>query len=227
MKRISKTPLALLCILSAACAGDLESDTQQPEPPVTGGDETTGDEETTFDHDNSGTDVFELLERIATEGPARYAARMHGCSKLRYDTLGQVLGSLGVDMAATNPTSAARLYQTGYNALGGSNYEARVRENLQVTTSAASRTFDILAAAAPEIIASMPTLALCTRGGAPTSMFDGADQCTEAGVSCLLGVPALSAHIELCNQTVSRASTPELGKDLAVATLLAAAHTCE
>src|ERR1044071_3400988 len=45
------------------------------------------------------------------------------------------------------------------------------------------------------------------------------------GVTCLIGVPATPAHLEICNQTVSDAADVEAGKRLAVAVLAAAAHT--
>lgn len=211
--------------LHAGCAGEVDggADSEAPETIDPGPGDTVGDEDTTFDHDNSGTDPFELLERIATEGPPRYAARMHGCSKIRYQTLGNVLRSLGVVIGDDAPLSASDLYQTGYSALGGPNYDARVRENIDITTSAASRLFDIFAAAAPEIIANLPDQPRCE--GA--ELFDADGKCQASGVTCLLGVPATDAHLELCDLTVSRADTPELGQEIAVATLLAAAHTCE
>lgn len=223
---------AILFVLAAAvaCAGEVEL--KQPRPDgsdvtAPGPSDTVGDEDSTFDHDNSGVDPFDLLKRIEVEGPPIYAARMHGCSKVRYETLGNVLGSLGVDLAATDPVSAGALYRGGYNALGGANYPARVRENIDVTTSAASRAFDIFAAAAPEIIANISEQPRCQTDGVGPEIFDESGACTEAGVTCLLGVPATAQHLEICNLTVDRATTPEVGRELAVATLLAAAHTCE
>ena len=58
-------------------------------------------------------------------------------------------------------------------------------------------------------------------------MFDAANACQLAGISCLIGSPASQAHVDLCNQTIARASTPDVGKRLAVAVMLAAAYTCE
>ena len=104
---------------------------------------------------------------------------------------------------------------------------ARIRENVDVTTSGASRLFDIFVQAAPEIIANLPGRDECKVAGVGTRMFNDANQCTADGISCLLGVPATASHIEVCNLTVSRASDVDKGKRIAVATLLAAAHTCE
>ena len=40
-------------------------------------------------------------------------------------------------------------------------------------------------------------------------------------------MPATPGHIELCNEMIGRATTPEKGRIIAVAALAAAAHTCE
>ena len=81
--------------------------------------------------------------------------------------------------------------------------------------------------AAPEIIATMPSRPECMVGGVGATMFNELDQCSADGISCLIGVPATAAHIELCNATVTNASDTTKGKAMAVAVLAAAAHTCE
>lgn len=91
----------------------------------------------------------------------------------------------------------------------------------------ASRLFDILVQAAPEIIAAMPTLDACRIGERGTEMFDASGSCTADGISCLLGLPATETHVALCNTFVARASTPENGRSIAVASMLAANFTCE
>ena len=193
---------------------------------------TSGDESSTFDHMNDGISPWELLDRLQKEGPPRYTSHVHSCPKVRYATLGRVLTSLGVaNVGGTAPAlSAADLYNTGDNAMGASNYANRIRENIGISTSGASREFDIFAAAAPQIIAAIPTLNRCKTGGptgAPASLFNAQGQCEASGITCLIGVPAEAAHLELCNITVTSASTPAVGQRLAVAALLAAAYTCE
>jgi hypothetical protein len=71
------------------------------------------------------------------------------------------------------------------------------------------------------------TLPACTVGGAASRVFNAQGQCEPSGLTCLMGVPAQAGHVEICNRIVARASTPEVGRTLAVAALLAAAHTCE
>src|SRR6185312_11267567 len=101
MSRIGYT-LAILAssVLASACTDDL---TPQNTPPA---GSTSGDESTTFDHDNSGISPWELLDRITQEGPPRYTAHVHSCSKVRYKTLGNVLTSLGVNTGNATALSA-------------------------------------------------------------------------------------------------------------------------
>jgi hypothetical protein len=223
------TRLTLLTILvasfGAACTDDT-TDTGIPDNTPPEGS-TSGTEGETFDHDNNGFDPWAVIDRLATEGPARYTSRVHSCPKVRYRTLGAVLTSLGVN--ATNATllSAGRLYTDGFSALGGPNFANRIRENLATSTSGASREFDIFAAASTEVINAIPTLARCNNAsGAPAVLFNG-NTCDPTGITCLIGTPATLGHIDFCNLTVSNASTPDIGKRIAVAALLAAAYTCE
>ncbi len=212
---------------AAGCTDDGPVITDNGNLPPPGGETTGGDTGNTFDHDNSGLSAWELLDRLREQGPPKYTSRLHGCPKMKYATLGNLLASRGVDMAAAGVVSAGNLFRTGNNALSVADYDNRIRENLTTTTSSASRAFDIFAAAAPEIIAAMPTNAACMVNGIGTQMFNASNQCTPAGVTCLTGVPPANNTLALCNLTVARASTPELGKVMAVAVIMAAAHTCE
>ena len=208
-----------------ACSDTIEDNTQPPEtlPP----DTTSGGDGTTFDHDNNGISVWDLIDRLTKEGPPSFSSQMHGCTKMHYATLGNVLTAVGINKANATALSAGALYTTGAPALGAANFAARVRENLAVTTSAASREFDIFASGATEIIAAVPTLARCQVGGVAPVLFDATNQCHAEGIECIIGVPATPGHVELCNLTVQRASTPDIGKRLAVAAMMAAAYTCE
>jgi hypothetical protein len=172
-------------------------------------------------------DPYSELARIQREGPPRYTSRVHGCPKMRYRTLGNVLTSRGVNLAATGELSAGGLYAAGGPALGAPNYAARVRENIDLGLSTTAKMFDLYVQAAPEIIANLPNRPECQIGGGGAQLFDAANHCVADGVSCLIGVPATATHLEVCNQTISRAADVETGKRLAVAVLAAAAHTCE
>ncbi|HLL25794.1 MAG TPA: hypothetical protein VK427_26835 [Kofleriaceae bacterium] len=204
---------------AVACSTDVD-DEPNTAPPTSG---TSGNEETTYDHENDGYSPWELIDRLAKEGPPRYTSKVHSCAKVRYATLGNVLRSVGVNTASTANLSAGQLYTSGFNAMGGPNFTNRIRENIAVTTSGASRMFDIFAAAADEIITAMPTLPRC--GGA--TMFEANNQCRADGITCLIGQPAQPAHLDFCNLTVTSASDVNVGKRIAVAAILAAAYTCE
>jgi hypothetical protein len=86
---------------------------------------------------------------------------------------------------------------------------------------------DVFVQAAPEVIAAMPNVKACQVKGVGTKMFDANGKCTLDGIGCLMGAPATSQHVALCNQAIADASTPEIGQKLAVAAILAAAHSCE
>jgi hypothetical protein len=182
----------------------------------------------TFDHEIDPVDPFAVLSRIQDQGPPEISTRMHSCEKIKYATLGNLLTALGVNMAKTaTPPSAGQLYKGGAQALGAPNYGARVPEAIENTTAGLTKLFDIFVQAAPEIITAMPTAAQCKKAGAAVSMFDGQGKCTLDGISCLQGAPASQAQKDLCDTVLTEGSTPQIGQAIAVATILAAAHTCE
>jgi hypothetical protein len=223
MNRLNTLLFVVAAFGASACTGDLE-DLPDNQPPAGG---TSGDEESTFDHDNTGYSPWELIDRLAKEGPPRYTSKVHSCPKVRYRTFGQVLRDVGVDTANATALSAGQLYRDGDNAMGAPNFANRIRENIGITTSGASRAFDIFAAAADEIIAAVPTLERCQINGAPAVLFDASNQCRAEGITCLIGVPAQLAHLDFCNLTVSSATDVAVGRRIAVAALMAAAYTCE
>ena len=188
--------ILLFASVAAACTGEITGDLANP---------------------------YEELDRLQREGPPRYSSRVHGCTKVRYLTLGNVLASRGVALAATGEGSAGQLYRDGRSALGAPSYAELTRETIELGIATTSKMFDIFVQAAPEIIASMPGRPEC--GGA--ALFDATGRCTADGVSCLIGVPATPTHLQICDQTVARAADVERGQRLAVAVLAAAAHTCE
>jgi hypothetical protein len=210
----------------AACTDNIDTTGTPTDPEPSG--TTSGSDANTFDHDNNGISVWDLIDRLTKEGPPSFSAQMHGCTKPRVATLGNILTSVGINAANTTARSAGQLYTSGAAAMGAPNYGARVRENLSVTISGASRMFDILAAGAQEIITNVPNLARCKdASGTAAAVFDASGKCQASGLTCILGVPATQAHLDLCNLTITRASTPQIGQRLAVAVMMAAAYTCE
>jgi hypothetical protein len=223
--------LILASLVAVGCASDGTEPPEGPEDPVappTAPPATTGNEDTTYDHDNTAAqDPFELLAQMEEEGPPEFSARLHSCPKVKYGTVGRILASRGVNTGSTVELSAGQIYGDADQALGVANYAARISETTDLTTASAAKLFDIFVAAAPEIIAEMPNRPECTVAGVGARMFNDAGQCSPDGISCLIGLPATPGHVELCNQIVNNASTPEQGRVIAVAALAAAAHTCE
>ena len=204
------TLFTLLAAALAACIGDVDD-------PASSGEPVPG-------HDDGGFDPYAAIERARREGPPRFTSRVHSCAKLRYRTFGTVLASRGVDVTVgTEPTQAGAMYRAAAFELGAPRYLERVRETGELGLSTAAKQFDIWVQAAPEIIARIGAGTACP--GAQLFTADG--QCVAAGITCLIGVPATPVHVDICNQTVARATDREAGKRLAVAVLAAAAHTCE
>jgi len=204
----------------AACSDSIDDSSTPPDPGTTGGDGNT------FDHDNDSIDPWTLIDRLTKEGPPSFTSQMHSCSKVRIQTLGQLLTSVGVNVNNATALSAGDLYRNGASALGAPSYANRIRENIGITTSGASREFDIFAAAADEIIAAVPTLPRCQVGGVGPQLFNGST-CVPEGITCLIGTPAQPTHVQACNLSISTASDQLTGKRIAVAALMAAAYTCE
>jgi hypothetical protein len=251
MLRKLSTTIALLFVVSGAgCLGggpgtsepnpDPVPSTGDPNPQPSGdtlgiapGSPTSSaDPDNTFDHMNENdVDPFAVLGRIQEQGPPEISTKMHSCQKLKYATLGRLLTQLGVNLArnaaAGQPQSAGQLYRGGAQALGAPNYGARISEAIELTTSGATKLFDIFVQAAPEIITAMPTNQAAQVNGTATNMFDAQGRCTMEGIAFIQGSPASQAQKDLCDQVINQASSQTIGRTIAVATILSAAHTCE
>ncbi len=196
-----------------------------------------GDEDNTFDHNASlGADDYrdpvDIAKQREEEGSPEVRARLHSCQKLQITTLRNMLSDFGVDLDATgNPPTAGQLVNGGGTALGAANYAARMGEDIVWTAAGAAKEFDIFVQAAPEIIAAMPNLPQCQVGGVGQPMFDddgaGNVTCNANAVSCLIGRPATEDHLAICESLIKSASSIDNGKNIAVAALLSAAHSCE
>ena len=206
--------------------------------PTNASNTSSGTTSNTFDHEDTNTvDPFQVLARIQEEGPPEVSTRMHSCSKMKYATVGNVLTDLGIDPTTGGATTASGLYMSGAGALGKPDYANRIPEATALSTAGAVRLYDIFVAASPAIITAMPTLTRCMVAGAPSSMFNtGATACTMEGITCLTGAPSTQAQKDLCDSAVASNTTdmvgtdtnaPTVGQVVAVASLLAASHSCE
>ena len=133
------------------------------------------------------------------------------------------------------PATAGFLYFTGKDALGVPKLDSRLGEKEEHSTASAMKLMDIFIQSAPQIIANIndPTKApACTLAGKNLPMFANDGSCVEESVSCLIGTPATDDHMLLCNLLVGKADKNNAmdivkKRNMAVATLLAAAHTCQ
>lgn len=206
---------------------DPTQDIPEQEAPYSGGDQNT------FDHfndlgTNGARDPFDILAQRQEEGLPEIRTRLHSCQKLQITTIRSILGSLGVDLDKTgDPMPAGQLLKSGTGALGAANYDGRVGETIVWSSAGAAKLFDIFVQAAPEIIANIVNMPQCQVNGVGTPMFNTGNQCNADAVTCIIGVPATAEHVAICSNAVQAASDIDKGKNIAVATMLSAAFSCE
>jgi hypothetical protein len=123
--------------------------------------------------------------------------------------------------------SAGLLYRTGNLSLGAPNYETRAGEPDRNTTGGITRLFDVLIAAADEMIANMPNRDECKVNGVGARLFDQ-NGCNADGFSCLLGMPVSPVQLTLCNDMVKDfGADVAQGQRLAVAAMAAPVFLCD
>jgi hypothetical protein len=234
MKRLMLTSVCAALIALAGCQDDQSPNNQleigrTPWSP----DSLAAGAHNTWDHQaqlvgsgvNGITDPTVKLMDDQVIGTPDVVARLHGAQKIQYATLGRILTDLGVAVTSTTANSAGLLYTQGQGALGVAVYQSRVPEMIIPSTSALAKEYDIFVAAASEIVKS--NLASSKRCPGVALFDTTTGDFTHDGLSCLLGKPAKADHLTLANQLVSQASDKTTGQELAIATLLAAAHTSE
>lgn len=192
-----------------------------------------GGEENTYNHmsdlgADGSRDAFEVLAQRQEEGPPEVRTRLHSCQKVQIEALRTLLVDFGVNLDATgDPPSAGELFNGGAGALGVADYDGRVGEAIVWSAAGAAKLFDIFVQAAPEIIANISSVSQCQVDGVGPEMFDASGKCNPDAVTCLIGRPATPEHLAICDSMVGQATTVDKGKNIAVATLLSAAHQCE
>jgi len=163
------------------------------------------------------TDPAQVRTDDETAGSPDTLARLHTCGKISVAELKQFLTSRGVNMASTTTGSSGALYKLNVDALGSANYPARVPEASFASTSGMVSQMDIFASAAAEIVATGWAPSGCQEtGGTPVALFDSTGAFTKDALSCLMGKPASDEHVALANAAVTQASTPTLGKQIAI-----------
>ena len=181
--------------------------------------------------DNGISDPNEVHAEEAQVGSAEVVARLHSCSKITYSAMGNILKNHGVNTGSTTQNSAGLLYKGGASALGVANYGGRVPEMIIPSTAALSKEFDIMVAASIEIQAAAKAGTLNMTACPGTQLLDSSGNFTKDGLSCLMGKPATADHISIANDAITQATSQGLTKDqgqqIAIASILEAAHTCE
>lgn len=224
--------IASFTIITVAFAGCMDAPKDELLPGVrmaTGEGSLAAGETNTFDHQQSGmgsdNGVTEPTVKAFEDrqiGSAEVVARMHGAQKVSYAALGTMLAGFGVNLATTTAGSAGALYKAGQSALGAPLFSSRVPEQLVPSTSSLAKEYDIFAAASGEIATAFATSKRCTGLTLVTN-----NQFSKDGLACLMGKPAKPEHLTLANQAITEASTPQLGIQIVISSLLAAAHTSE
>jgi hypothetical protein len=181
-------------------------------------------------------DASRLIDRLADEGPPEQASRLHSCMKVKFDTLGRLLASRGVDMKmagttilpvssatncmplATSTTVTVRasmaqparyVYCDSRVTLGLGQYSGRLAEPMLQTTASATKMHDLFLAASTEIVANFATATECRYQGQQAQLFDNQNRCDPVGVACLIGYVPNADTLSLCNEMVQTAeATP-------------------
>jgi hypothetical protein len=181
--------------------------------------------------DNGLSDPNSVHAEQAQVGSAEVVARLHSCSKITYSAMGNILSNHGVNTGSTAQNSAGLLYKGGASALGVANYGGRVPEMIIPSTAALSKEFDIMVAASIEIQAAAKAGTLTMKACPGTQLLDTSGNFTKDGLSCLMGKTATPDHVSIANDAITQATSQGLTKDqgqqIAIASILEAAHTCE
>lgn len=182
-----------------------------------------------FNHD----DILGAIGDVFADGrqvPPEVGERMHACGKLQYATLGRILQTRGVNLANAAMFSAGQLYNSGNLVIGVANYPARVAESDRNTTGGIVRLYDILIAAAEELLPDATTDLLSKSPACSgVTLFKADNTCNPAGFGCFMGVPPTDAQIRLCNEMVNDPFDANIlnRKRLAVAAMASPIFLCD
>ncbi len=232
MKRTFLTLLAItFAALSSSACDDTADSLTNGQP--TGGTRTpqgpTGGDDGYHHNDGisapgSGEEVVDPVQ-VRVVGSPEVTSRLHGCGKMTVASLDHLLRSRGLNGGGQRPQGA----QSGRQifdardtpaALGAANYDGRVPEAPFSSTSAISKMFDIFTMAAYDAVAENWEAPACPG----VRLLEGG-KFTRDGLTCLMGKPATEEHVAIANDAI--AQNPTDGAKIAIAALLAAAHTCQ
>lgn len=235
-KRLSLSSLGLAAALGLLGCSNTVSDTSNsdggtaPPPDLSNvATSTTPGVANAFNHDGILGDIGDIFADGRQVSPA-VGERMHACGKLQFGSLGRILQTRGVNLANMTNFSAGSLYSSGNLVIGVANYPARVAESDRNTTGGIVRLYDILIAAAEELLPDATTDLLSTSAACTGVKFFNADNtCSAAGFGCFMGVPPTDAQIQLCNSMVMDTFDANIvnRKRLAVAAMASPIFLCD
>lgn len=229
MTRTISTLLALALVTSGGfgCSDGAPSDRLLDEPTGASGDGASAG--SLYGHQDTTPQTVTAQDRQTEQekvGSPEVYARLHACGKLTVHSLSRLLTTRGVSAQG----NAFALFNQGATAFGAPNYGSRSPETVIASTANLTKGFDILVAAAPEMLTAFAAGAAPETACPGVKLYD-AGSFTKDGLACIMGKPAKAEHVFLANQAVKDAIaqgiSEENGKTIAVASLLQAAHTCE
>lgn len=163
--------------------------------------------------------------QVRAVGSPEVTSRLHGCGKLTVGSLGSILDSRGLKGGGTRPNgrpSGQQIFDANETpaALGAANYTGRSGEAAFASTSAVSKMFDIFTMSSYDATADGWSPPAC-----PGVKFVDGGKVSKDAISCLIGKPATDEHVAIANDAIAKNAKD--GANIAVAALLAAAHTCQ
>lgn len=230
MKRIALTLISVAALALAACDdGDTDTLGNGGGRSARGPNDTQGGEDSTFDHSNDPGGAAPGAEfqppepaQMKLVGSPEVTSRLHACGKLSNASIADIIQSRA--LSGGNPQgsqSAQQIFNASGPALGAANYPGRVPEAPFASTSAMAKMFDIYAMGSYAAVGANWAPPAC-----PDTKVLGADgKFTIDGISCLIGKPATAEHVAIANDAIAK--NPTDGAKIAIAAMLAAAHTCQ
>lgn len=167
------------------------------------------------------------LFNLAVLPPAE-SERLHSCGKVRTQTLRRMLVSRGVNLAMGG---VATLLLDADQILGVANFSGRLPESDRNATGSLTRLYDLLIAAAVQLVPDATTDRLGTSPGCRNErLFNSDNTCNADGFGCLVGTPVSTKEMERCSQLVADAAANTNltnGRRLAVAAVAATYFLCD
>jgi hypothetical protein len=231
MKRLTLVLISVFALAASACddgSSELEGGRvagRNPRDP----NGTQGGEDTTFDHSNDPGGAAPGAEfqppepqQIKMIGSPEVTSRLHACGKLTNASLGEFITSRALNGGNPQGTQGAQaIFNASAPQLGAANYPGRVPEAPFASTSAMAKMFDIYTMASYAAVGANWAPPAC-----PDTKVIGADgKFTKDGISCLIGKPATDEYVAIANDAITK--NPTDGAKIAIAAMLAAAHTCQ